>query len=264
MRFGLSTSLSNASLLKSLGFDFVEENAQGLLRAHDLPADKWHGSDHALEAALPVPSVNCMLPGDHKITGPDVDAARNSRYVAVMFSRAQRVGIRTIVFGSGGARSYPDGFSRETAQAQIVSFLKSVAPLAMDHDVTLVVEHLNKKESNIINSPREGAEIVREVNHPAVRLLLDTYHLWMDDLPLSEVEETVDLVHHVHVADKQGRVAPGLSGASDYRPVFQILKAAGYGASGKPNRIAIEPGAIDIRRDGAKALDYLKNAWAAA
>jgi sugar phosphate isomerase/epimerase len=263
MRFGISTSLTNAPLLKSLGYHYIEENAQTLLRAHDQTADHWRGSDLALSADLPIPAVNGMLPADHKLTGPDVDTRRNARYATILFSRAQRVGIKTIVFGSGGARSYPDGFDRATARSQIISFLKSIAPLAYDHDITLVIEHLNKKESNILNTPKEAAEYVREINHPAVKLLLDTYHLWEDNLSLDEVRETADLVHHVHVADKQGRVAPGISGQSDYRPVFQLLKQSGYGAPGKPNKITIEA-SINLPTDAPKALAHLQSAWASA
>ena len=48
------------------------------------------------------------------------------------FRRAQMAGVKTIVFGSGGARAIPDGFSREEAKQQFISICKQLAPFAKE------------------------------------------------------------------------------------------------------------------------------------
>jgi sugar phosphate isomerase/epimerase len=259
MKLGLCSSVSNAATIRSAGFDFVEENVQGLLHAHDQTADQWRGADLALSSPLPVPSANSMVPGHLKITGPSADPIALAKYMTVALSRARRVGIGTIVFGSGGARAVPDGFSHTTATDQIVTFLKSVAPLAEDNGVTLVVEHLNRKECNILNGIAECADVVRRVNHPAVRLLFDSYHFWMDGLDLRELADNIDLVRHVHLADHAGRVPPGVSGKNDYRPVFALLKKAGYGG-----RLAVESAPFDIVAQGPEITRFVRQAYADA
>lgn len=259
MKFGICTSVGNASAVKGAGWDYVEESVQGLLHAHDQPAGEWIGADLVGGAALPVPAANMMVPADHKVTGPEVNAGKLATYMSIALSRAQRVGISTIVFGSGGARMVPEGFDKARATDQIVSFLKSVAPVAEDHGVTIVVEHLNQKECNILNGVDECAEVVRRVDHPAVRLLVDTYHVWVDGIDYSEIEKNVSLVRHVHLADLEGRVAPGLSGKSAYGPIFKILKSGGY-----KGRISVEALQFDITVDGAKVLKTVKEAWGAA
>lgn len=259
MKIGICTAAGNAAAVKAAGFDFVEENVQSLLHAHDQTADVWQGANIALSAALPVPAANSMVPGHLKITGPNADPQAVAKYMTIVLSRARRVGINTIVFGSGGARAVPEGFSHATATDQIVTFLRAIAPLAEDNNVTLVVEHLNKKECNILNGVAECAEVVRRVSHPNVQLLFDSYHFWMDELDLAELKDNVALVRHVHLADREGRVAPSLSGKNDYAPIFKILKAANYAG-----RLSIESSPFDHAAQGPQLSKFLRDAYAAA
>lgn len=259
MKYGICTATSNAAYLKAGGWDYVEENVQNFLAPHTQNGTDWRGADVAAGASLTVEAANSFVPGDHKITGPDADPEKLSKYVAVAMQRAQRVGIKVIVFGSGGARMVPEGFDRGQAREQIVKFLKSAGPLAEDFGVSIVVEHLNRTECNILNGFEECADIVRDVAHPSVQLLLDTYHIWMDGIDLAEVERNVSLVRHVHVADKEGRVGPGMSGKADYRPMFKMLKKVGY-----DRRISVEAGGYDIKTGVPEMLKYLRTAWEGA
>src|SRR5438067_348962 len=61
--------------------------------------------------------------------------------------------------------------------------------------------------------------------------LVDSYHLWAEDEPLENVERAMKHIRHVHVADRAGRVAPGVSGVAaenDYCDLFRLLKSGGY------------------------------------
>jgi sugar phosphate isomerase/epimerase len=46
---------------------------------------------------------------------------------------------------------------------------------ASKYDITIVIEPLNKSETNIINSVAEGYKLAQQVNHPNVKLLADFY-----------------------------------------------------------------------------------------
>jgi sugar phosphate isomerase/epimerase len=261
MKMGICTPVANSGIVKAAGWDFVEENVQGFLCAHTKAADQWQGADQASGAALPVPAANSMVPGDHKIVGPNVDSAKLAKYMAIVLSRAQRVGMKTIVFGSGVARMVPEGFDKKVATDQIVTFLKSIAQPAADRGVTIVVEHLNKTETNILNSLLECAEVVRRVNHPAVSQLFDTWHYWMDKLDVSELKEVAKGIRHVHLAESAARVAPGLSGEKqwDYVPLFSILKGAGY-----DGMISVEALNFDVGKDAKRVGETVRAAWARA
>src|SRR2546423_6828562 len=84
-----------------------------------------------------------------------------------------------------------------------------------------------------MNTVSEAADIVRAVDHPNFRCLVDSYHFWLEDEPLESLREAMPLIRHVHVADRAGRVPPGESGdakGSDYRALFRILEEARYDA----------------------------------
>jgi sugar phosphate isomerase/epimerase len=169
------------------------------------------------------------------------------------------VGCRTLVFGSGAARNVPEGFDREHARDQILGFLQLLGATAQSHGILVAVEALNRTECNIINSIQESMDYVKKAGHPAVKQLVDSYHLWMENEPLANVRSAGPSIRHVHVADRDGRVAPGLSGLSDYRSLFRILKEYNYGGL-----ISVEAPKFDLAGDGAKVLAFLQRQWTEA
>lgn len=261
IRWGYCAGCDKADGFKAAGWDFIEGNIVGLLQGTQ-PASEWTGAETVSACGLPVPSANSMVPAALKITGPEVDAEKLSNYLINVMLRAKQVGINTLVFGSGGARNVPDEFDRTKARGQILSFLSTAATLAEQAGVTIVAEPLNRKESNILNSVAEAMEYVDELKHPNFQCLVDSYHFWLEDEPLSHLEAAMGSIKHVHLADKVGRTAPGLSGQSDYKPFFHVLKSAGYGGL-----ISVEAGdtaKIIEANQQATILEYLRTHWDAA
>ena len=256
MKFGICVGPDQAAVVKAAGWDYVEGNVQSLFQGR-LPDAEWTAAEAIGTAALPLPAANCLVPGDLKITGPAVDADALRSYMTRVLERAGKVGCTTLVFGSGGARNVPDGFERETAQRQIVEFLKMSAPVAQANGVTLVIEPLNRKECNIINSVKEAMEYVRAADQPAVQCLVDSYHFWLEDEPLENLEAAMPSIRHVHLADKEGRLAPGLSGTADYEPFFRVLKRGGY-----RGLVSFEGTAMtDFATTAPRVLAYVKDVW---
>ena len=200
------------------GWHFVEENVQGLFQGL-VPREEYTGEQRIAASALPVYAANGLVPANLKITGPSVDCAALHQYMStVLGSGAGDARCFRLVFGSGGARQVPPGWGRGEALEQIIEFSRMAARLAARHGVTLVLEHLNRDECNIVNTLEEELLIIKQVNHPNFQGLLDTYHFWKDGLGLTSVDALLPYIQHVHVADLHDRVAPGESGKSDYRP----------------------------------------------
>ena len=53
---------------------------------------------------------------------------------------------------------------------------------AANNQVTLVIEPLNRYESCIVNTAEDVSRFVKEVDHPNVRALLDTYHMNIEEV----------------------------------------------------------------------------------
>jgi sugar phosphate isomerase/epimerase len=256
MRFGVCEVSDKAAQLAAAGYDYIELGAGSEL-VPDQDEAAWNEKRRVLESLpLPCEAFNLFIRGI-RITGPDADPAAQERYAHTALARAAQVGGKLIVFGSGGARRVPDGYPREQAEAEILRFLGFCADAYEKTGVMVVVEPLNTRECNIINSVAEGAEYVRRINRHGVRNLADSYHMEMDGEPLDAIVKDGDILAHAHTADT-GRVAPGQAGY-DHVALFRAFRAAGYDA-----RLSVECNWKDFSAEIGPALDHLKRAYAAA
>ncbi len=85
-------------------------------------------------------------------------------------------GAQVVALGSAPARNVPDGFPLEQAWDQLVAWPAGAARLAAAVRITLAIEALNTSESNVLNTLASALAMAREVNHPLVQLLVDSYH----------------------------------------------------------------------------------------
>jgi len=87
--------------------------------------------------------------------------------------------------------------------------LKEVARYAEDKGVTLALEPLNRFETSFINLTEQAIELMRMVDSPRVRLMMDTFHANIEEKSLGKAIELAgkDLVH-VH-ANENDRGTPG-------------------------------------------------------
>ncbi len=234
MHFGVCGNAATAMIAARAGCDFVELSVAELLKPL-APEQAFLESLAAMQTAgIPCPAVNGFVPANLKITGPAVDSPALRSYVATAAARAERAGVRIIVFGSGGARRIPDGFDRQAAQAQLAAFCRMAAPLARDHGVTIVVEPLNKAECNVLTTIAECAALVAEADDPAIRLMVDAYHLLRDGDDFADIVAHGNLLAHAHIATVPGRRPPGAE-PCDFSRFFHALAEAHY-----TGRISIE------------------------
>lgn len=256
MKFGVCAGTDAAPALAAAGFGYLELNVQNHLKPEQEEAVFRAELDRMRVAALPVEAANCFLPGNLKVCGPEIDGARAKRYVETALARAERAGISVIVFGSGGARAIPAGYDRDAAWHQIVEFARGAGAVAERHGVTIVVEPLNRKECNVLNSVTEGARFVREVDHPAVRLLVDAYHWALEAETEQAIVDAGPLLRHAHIATKEHRMAPGLE-PHDFAPFFRAMKAADYAG-----RLSVEAKFNDLAAEAAGVFRTLTDAAA--
>lgn len=253
MQFGVCGDLDMAAAAARASYDYAEWNVGALLKPRESLAT-FRASRAAVRAdALPFPVANGFVPGDLKITGPAVDDAALKLFVTTAMERAEEAGVEVIVFGSGGARRIPDGFDPRSAHEQLVAFCRMVAPVAQTHGVTVVVEPLNRAECNVLTTVDECARLVREVAHPAIRLLVDAYHLMRDDDSCEDIVRHADLLAHVHIATEQNRRAPGAE-PCDFARVFEALAKAQY-----TGRVSIEARIVTPDTELPAALTMMRS-----
>jgi len=250
---GVCTSVSNADMLATHGYTYIEESVGRFLMPTKSEEEFNEMLRQAQDAAIPVKACNSFIPGSMKSVGPDAVHPEILEYMETAFRRAQKAGVEYIVFGSGGSRGIPDGFSRDEARRQFIGLCSQMAPIAAKYDVVVVLEPLNTKECNFINSVLEGGEIVEEVNHPNFRLLADIYHMLMDGEGPESIEKYGHLIQHTHIAEKEGRAAPGTHN-EDFSAYFKALKDVGY-----EGKMSIECRWEDLATQAPTAIAAMKN-----
>jgi sugar phosphate isomerase/epimerase len=200
----------------------------------------------------PIKTACCFLPADLKCVGLAIDEPRLLKYAETAFKRAEEAGIEIIVFGSGGARTVPEGYDMARAMDDFVNILQKLGPIAAKHGILVVVEPLNKTECNLITSLAEGADAVTRANHASVMLLADYFHMLKDGEPASEIVRFGSLIKHTHVSELAGRAAPGTS-REDFQPFFDALDQINY-----KGRLSIEAIWTDIAAQVEPSIQYLR------
>jgi len=258
MKFGICDSnLDRIPTAIAAGVDYVELAVTANLMP--LESDEaWQPMRRRIaELKVKPEAFNVFFPREVRLTGPDVNWDLVEKYVAKAVERCAKVGGQVMVMGSGGSRHVPEGFSWDEAWAQLRRLFSLMGPIAAKWDVTVAIEPLRYQECNILNYVTEGLRMVREINHPNIKVLADFYH--MDELqePLSHLLDAGSLLAHVHIADT-GRFRPG-SGSYDYPTFFRNLKKIGYDA-----HISME-GRWDydhLLEDARDSLAFMRKLWA--
>ncbi len=198
-------------------------------------------------------SVNILF-RNQKVVGPDVNLDEVVNYLDSTFDRCRSLGTKVVVWGSSGSRRVPDGYSRDTAWAQIKAFLARAGEVARAKGLVIGIEPLRKQESNIINTGAEAFKLLHEVNHPQVKMIIDFYHLRIENEDPEIVRRAKDDIVHMHFANPTGRRWPHSADEDPlYGKFFEIVKAIGYQGG-----LSIE-GTGTFEADGSASMAFFRN-----
>jgi sugar phosphate isomerase/epimerase len=256
--WGICTSVKNAEIIKASGYSYVEENAKRFLAPQESDQAFKVKLDQVEKAPLKVYSYNGFLPGSLKSTGPKTDHDKILKYVETAFRRARQLDSKIIVFGSGGSRSIPKDFSYEKGTQQFTELLKKMGLIAAEYGITVVIEPLNSKECNFINSVKEATDIAMVVNHPNIAVLADIYHMAVDSEGPESIRYAGKLLRHCHIAELKGRKMPGTNNY-DFTPYFKALKDINY-----QGRLSLEGRWDNFNEQLPGVIAYLNDQWAKA
>ena len=119
---------------------------------------------------------------------------------------------------------------------------------ARKNGVTIVIEPLNRKETNVLTTTKESMEYIRELELPNLKLLVDLYHFYCENEPIDRIYEYGPYIKHVHIAEPTRRDFLREGDEYDYTPFFDALKAGGYDGA-----VMLEGGQGEYYTEGAAA-----------
>ncbi len=116
---------------------------------------------------------------------------------------------------------------RVARKERCVNALKEVGGHAQRAGIVLAVEPLNRFESDVLCTTQQAIELLDAVDHPAVQLMLDTFHMHMEEASIAEaIRLGGKRVVHFQ-ANENHRGFPG-TGSTDWVEVFRALHEISY------------------------------------
>jgi D-psicose/D-tagatose/L-ribulose 3-epimerase len=217
MKFGINTFLfaspfTNRSTrlfrqFKAWGFDGVEIAVEN-------PAD----IDPALVKAqldrhgLVCTSVCACFPLSRDLRGTPAQQQATIIYLKRLVDIAGALGT-DIVMGplysaTGRADAVPSAEYRRQWRT-VRAHVKTICAYAEAHGKVICLEPLNRFETDFLNTVEQGLQMIREVNSPALKLLLDTFHMNIEEKhPADAIRRAGRHVGHIH-ASASDRGTPG-------------------------------------------------------
>lgn len=208
---------------RDCGFDAVEIS---LVSGPDINLEAYKDalSQHDL-------AVYCSmgLPQEKDITSPDTQTRQAGiDYLKRCCETAAKLGSPVL----GGLPYVPWLYFPETNDLQpyrdrAAESLCEVAKTASDNGISLCLELINRFETFMFNTVDEGLVFLNQVDNPAVKLQLDTYHMNMEEDNLAEAIKRVgNHLGHFHCA-ASNRKLPG-QGHIDWAVIRQALDEIDY------------------------------------
>lgn len=253
MRFGVCASIENMDRLAELGYDYVELGVRNALIPENDESEFLTVQKRVLSHPLKVEAYNSFLPSNLRVVGDEIDQQRLSNYVETACRRAQSLGSEVIVYGSSGSRNVSEGYDFDRAWGQLADFFTMSADHAEAYGITIAIEPLCSRESNIIQTVADGLKMVKQVNRPSIQVLADFYHMCQMDEPMSNMIDAAEWLAHVHIAEPIKRSYPG-SDDFDFSEFFSTLKMSGY-----DGRISCECRFDNFDQDVKTALQVMKS-----
>ncbi|MBR6719572.1 MAG: sugar phosphate isomerase/epimerase [Clostridia bacterium] len=253
MKIGICTDAVHIAQLSEGVADYVELNLTSLKNMSE--AD-FHRMELILsDKGIKAEATNCFFPGDVKLCGRRLDMVKVSVHTQRALERAAILGIHTCVLGSGAARMIEEGENVKSCSSQLIEVFGRVGDIAKEYGTTVVIEPLNKGETNTVNSVSEASKIVRKLKHDNIMLLADLFHVAMENEPLSVISDNGDILRHMHIARPEGRLFPKEGDGYDYTLVKEACDKAGYNL-----RISIEGRyeGDDFKKSAEESLEFLK------
>ncbi len=210
-----------------IGFDVLEFQAQPLL---EMSKEKMSDIKKCADDCGIELTYSLGLDPAYDISSPDESVRLGG--VKYLQNIIERIGYMngTLLSGVGyagwGAPTYILNDKRYLIENSVKS-MREIMRAAETYGITYSAEAVNRFESCIINTAKEALDYVAEVDSKNIGVLLDTYHMNIEEKSLGDAIRLVgDKLTGFHTGENN-RTAPG-RGHIDWDEVFSALAEIGY------------------------------------
>lgn len=254
-----------------LGYDSIELHTAVLtaLSAEERRSIKAHLDERGLAFTTVV-----GLAQEYDVASPDAAVRQNG--IAYLRRMAEVVGemggglLSGVIYGYWPAVLPPGETDIRPYTERSIASMKEAVKAAEDNNVVLALEVVNRFEQFILNTSQQALDYVLAVDHPNVTIMLDTFHLNIEEDFIGEaIKLAGDHLGHFHVGENNRR-PPGY-GHIPWNEVGNALRAINYtgpvvlepfvtpgGSVGADIKIYRDLAANDVDEDARLALQFMR------
>jgi sugar phosphate isomerase/epimerase len=210
--------------LKKYGYDGIEFAAE----PYTLDQDRLQSLMR--KYAISCTSLCGIFPEARDLTAPVGEGGEAAvDYLKSSVDFAVKVGASLIIVvpspvgrvGPAANRSY------DKAWCNAITNIRSAADYAQSKGIKFAIEAINRYETYFVNTLTKALKLVEEINHSAVNLMADLFHMSIEENNLSaSLRMIAKYLVHVHIADNT-REAAGL-GTTNFKEILYTLRDIGY------------------------------------
>lgn len=223
--FTMAELTATAARMAEAGFDLIE-----------FPIETVDGFDYAQAAAIArdhgLATSTCAAMGpDRDLIHPDESIRDNGlAYIRHCVDAAQTLGSPVVVgpiYSAVGRTWQATPEERAKDLDLLVTQLAKLSAYAADHGITLCIEPLNRFETSFLNTVEQAIDVIDRVNNPNCKLLLDTFHMNIEEPSLGDaIRAAGPRIGHFHACEND-RGVPG-SGHVPWEDVATALNDINY------------------------------------
>jgi len=217
MNFGINTFLftspfTNRSTrlfaqFKRWGFDSVEIAVEDPAQL-DPTHIKAALDDHGLAAG----TLCACFPPARDLRGTVRQQRDCKAYLRQLIEMMPTLGSRTLIgplYSATGRAEMVPARERRRQWRTVVKNLREVCAMAEDQGIQIAMEPLNRFETDFLNTVEQGLAMIADVDSPALKLLLDTFHMNIEEKNVpAAIRRAGRSVAHIHACGTD-RVTPG-------------------------------------------------------
>lgn len=192
-----------------LGFDILEISAGDLLKMNNVEIDELKAVCNSLNIEI---TANIGPAKCYDVASKEAAVRENGiSFLSGIMQKMQRLGSKTIV---GVMYTYwPNDFSdldKESMWERSVKSVKRLGSVADSLGIDMCLEVVNRFETVLLNTADEGVKFCNDVGMNSVKLLLDTFHMNIEEDNIPDAVRTAGkYLGHLHVGEGN-RKLPGM------------------------------------------------------
>lgn len=217
MRFGINTFLFTSPFTNRSTRLFAQFKRWGFDSVEIAVEDPAHIDPRRIKAELDrqglVAGTLCAcFPPARDLRGTAQQQSDCKAYVRQLIEMMPALDCRTLIgplYSATGRAEMVEPKQRRAQWRTVVQNLKEICAVAEVHGRQIAMEPLNRFETDFLNTVDQGLELIADVGSPALKLLLDTFHMNIEEKNIpSAIRKAGQHVAHIHACGSD-RGTPG-------------------------------------------------------